>query len=221
MRSYHQLCPLAYCLDVLGERWTLLIVRELLFGPRRFKDIMKGLPGIGTNLLAGRLKKLEKAGVIQKRSLPPPAGSSVYTLTTRGEDLRPVTAALAEWGMSLLRHAEEDDFLGVVPTMSAMTLMFDRDSMDGKIVCELRVSDEVFHASVRGGEISVTSGSASSPDLVLTTETKTVLFLLGKPDDAVKTAEAGKFTVDKGDPSALRRFFGKFHTLEQMSEPPA
>src|SRR5215217_7201539 len=101
-RSYRQYCAMARALDVLGERWTLLIVRELLTGPKRFKDLLGGLPGIGTNLLAGRLKELEGEGLLRRTTLPPPAGSAVYELTGRGRDLEPVLMGLARWGVDLL-----------------------------------------------------------------------------------------------------------------------
>src|SRR6188508_1089348 len=97
-RLYGQRCGVARALDIVGERWTLLLVRELMIGPRRFKDILGGLPGIGTNLLTDRLKDLEQAGVVARRVLPPPAGSTVYELTELGRGLEPVVFALGWWG---------------------------------------------------------------------------------------------------------------------------
>src|SRR5581483_3423202 len=86
-RSYRQYCGVARALDVVGERWTLLIIRDLLLGPRRYKDLLEGLPGIGTNLLADRLKELERHGIVRRTVLPPPAGSTVYELTDLGSAL--------------------------------------------------------------------------------------------------------------------------------------
>ena len=83
-RNYHQFCAIAHALDIVGERWTLLVVRELLMGPKRFTDLLSNLPGIGTNLLAARLKELEEQGIIERSTLPPPAASSVYVLTELG-----------------------------------------------------------------------------------------------------------------------------------------
>src|SRR5688572_12844652 len=96
-RSYNQYCGLAYALDVIGERWTLLIIRELFPGPRRFKDLVGGLPDISTNLLAERLKSLEERGVISRRVLPPPAGSTVYELTPLGQALEKTVLELGRW----------------------------------------------------------------------------------------------------------------------------
>src|SRR5215208_4365136 len=101
-RSYNQYCPLAYALDLVGERWTLLIVRELLAGPHRFKDLLAGLPGISTNLLSDRLKSLEEQGLIRRRVLPPPAGSTVYELTAAGQALEPAVLELGKWGSHFL-----------------------------------------------------------------------------------------------------------------------
>ncbi len=102
MKSYDQYCPVAHALGIVGERWSLLVVRELLDGPKRYTDLAAGLPKIGTNILSARLKDLEGAGVIEKRKLPPPAASTVYELTPYGRDLRPVIHELARWGVRSL-----------------------------------------------------------------------------------------------------------------------
>src|SRR5215211_5856038 len=95
-KTYHQYCGLAYALDIIGERWTLLIVRELMAGPRRFKDLMDGLPGISTNLLTERLKHLEEQGMLIRRTLPPPAGSTVYELTSLAQALEKMLLELGK-----------------------------------------------------------------------------------------------------------------------------
>ena len=102
MRAYGQYCPIAHALGLVGERWSLLVVRELLEGPKRYTDLVAGLPKIGTNILAARLRDLETAGVVEKRKLPPPAASTVYELTPYGQDLRPVIHELARWGVRSL-----------------------------------------------------------------------------------------------------------------------
>jgi len=101
-RRYGQFCPLAKALDVLGERWTLLVVRELLAGPKRYTDLRAGLPGLATDLLAARLRELQQAGVIGRRVVPPPTPATVYELTERGLALRPVIRELSRWGRPLL-----------------------------------------------------------------------------------------------------------------------
>ncbi|MBA2617567.1 MAG: helix-turn-helix transcriptional regulator, partial [Rubrobacter sp.] len=108
-RSYGQHCTVARALDVVGERWTLLLVRELLTGPKRFKDLLAGLTGIGTNLLAARLKALEEHGIVRRGTLPPPAGSGVYELTELGWSLEPVVVALSRWGTRLVGDPRDGD----------------------------------------------------------------------------------------------------------------
>ena len=102
MKRYDQYCPIACSLGLVGERWTLLVVRELLHGPKRYTDLVDHLPGIGTNILAARLKELEAAGLVEKRKLPPPAASTVYELTATGRELRPVLHELARFGARLM-----------------------------------------------------------------------------------------------------------------------
>ena len=101
-KRYDQFCPIAHALSLVGERWSLLVVRELLKGPRRYIDLAGGLPGIGTNILAARLKELEAAGLVERRKLPPPAASTVYELTPTGRELRPVLHELARFGARLM-----------------------------------------------------------------------------------------------------------------------
>jgi len=107
-RRYGQFCPLAKALDVLGERWTLLVVRELLAGPKRYTDLRAGLPGLATDLLAARLRELQQAGVIGRRVVPPPTPATVYELTERGLALRPVIRELSRWGRPLLLDPADD-----------------------------------------------------------------------------------------------------------------
>ena len=102
MKRYDQYCPIACSLSLVGERWTLLVVRELMHGPKRYTDLVDGLHGIGTNILAARLKALEAAGLVERRKLPPPAASSVYELTPTGQGLRPVLHELARFGARLM-----------------------------------------------------------------------------------------------------------------------
>jgi DNA-binding HxlR family transcriptional regulator len=102
MKRYDQYCPIACSLGLIGERWTLLVVRELMHGPKRYTDLVDGLHGIGTNILAARLKALEAAGLVERRKLPPPAASNVYELTPTGQGLRPVLHELARFGARLM-----------------------------------------------------------------------------------------------------------------------
>jgi DNA-binding HxlR family transcriptional regulator len=108
VKDYDQYCPIAHALGLVGERWTLLVVRELLYGQKRYTDLVESLPGIGTNILAARLKELEAAGIVEKKKLPPPWASTVYELTPAGHDLRPVLHELARFGARLMGPPPRD-----------------------------------------------------------------------------------------------------------------
>jgi DNA-binding HxlR family transcriptional regulator len=141
-KSYKQYCPIAHALDLIGERWSLLVVRELFeHGPLRYSDLHSRLGGCGTNILATRLKELERVGVLRRRQLPPPAGSTVYELTALGEELRPVMHQLAHWGARSLGPPSPDEELQHGWLVGALRMAFPSDPTDACI--EFRVGDEL------------------------------------------------------------------------------
>jgi DNA-binding HxlR family transcriptional regulator len=160
-KRYDQYCPIAHALELVGERWSLLIVRELLSGPKRYTDLAGALPGIGTNVLAARLKDLEGCGVIAKRRLPPPTPAQVYELTPYGAGLKAVVRELALWGVRSLGAPEDDDELAPDWLVSALDTVFAPVAPDGTI--EFRIGDEV--ASLVDGEAR--PGPADHPDVVV------------------------------------------------------
>jgi DNA-binding HxlR family transcriptional regulator/putative sterol carrier protein len=170
-RSYQQYCTLARALDVVGERWTLLIIRELLLGPKRFKDLLDGLPGVGRNLLAARLRHLESEGLISRRDLPPPAGSRVYELTNDGRALAPAMTELARWGAARLgSHRPNQAFRPAWAGLS-MSALADRDAArDVRETYEFRIDGETFHLVADDGTVEPRSGVAHHPDLVIATD---------------------------------------------------
>ena len=117
-RSYGQWCGIARALDIVGERWSLLIVRNLLVGPKRYRDLLDGLPGIGTNLLARRLRDLEGYGVVERAKLPAPASATVYQLTRKGLELEPVVLALGSWGWEYLGEPQPTDAMSSIRSSS-------------------------------------------------------------------------------------------------------
>ena len=186
-RTYQQYCPVARALEIVGERWTLLVARELLLGPRRFTDLMDGLPGISATVLASRLKDLEQAGLVSKRTLPPPAASTVYELTDRALGLARVLAAMADWGMSMLGRPRKGDGVRgewIVLAMAVTTPAPDvRDT-----TFELHVDGEVLHVDVRDGRLQPRQGAAPDPAAIITVNATTLADLaLGRLglDDAV------------------------------------
>jgi DNA-binding HxlR family transcriptional regulator len=195
-RSYGQYCTVARALDVVGERWTLLLVRELSTGPKRFKDLLEGLPGIGTNLLAARLKTLEGQGIVRRATLPPPAGSNVYELTELGRSLEPVIVSLSRWGATLLdAPREEEENLRAGWAAVAMRSAIGRGAAGGgSSTYEFRIDGEAFHVRVRDGEegdrVEVRQGSAPDPELVVEGDAESFLAVASgrlSPEEAVRS----------------------------------
>ena len=206
-RSYNQFCALASALDVVGERWTLLIVRELLAGPRRFKDLIDGLPGISTNLLSERLRRLEQQGLLCRRVLPPPAGSTVYELTSRGQALEKAVLELGRWGSQFLPTSLAGVALPSVGSMVLAIKAFFRPEQAQGVneTYELHLGHEVLQVQIKEGELHVQQGQALKADVVFYTDMRSYLGLFSgqlKPDEAI----AGRLIRIEGDPGALSRF---------------
>lgn len=202
-RSYGQYCGLARALDLVGERWAFLVVRELAPGPRRFKDLLDGLPGVSTNVLATRLRQLERNGIVERRVLPPPAGSTVYELTEYGRDLEPAMLALGRWGARSL-GARGERTLRSHWLALALKAMFRPEAVDGRArVYEVRLPEGRFVARVRRRTVDVSAGSAEDADLVLEAA-----------DDALVALLAGGSTegvrIIAGEPGELDRFVDLF-----------
>jgi DNA-binding HxlR family transcriptional regulator len=163
-KRYDQYCPIAHALGLVGERWALLIVRELLQGPKRYTDLAANLPGIGTNILAARLRDLEESGLVAKRRLPPPAASQVYELTPYGLGLKPVMRELALWGLRSLGRPPEDEELVPGWLTNAIDTVFAPVMATGRF--EFRVDSELV--SLVDGEVH--AGAIEEPDVVVETD---------------------------------------------------
>jgi DNA-binding HxlR family transcriptional regulator len=206
-RSYNQYCGLAYALDIVGERWTLLIIRELMAGPRRFKDLITGLPDISTNLLAERLKWLEQQGLLCRRVLPPPAGSTVYELTPLGQTLEKTLLELGKWGSQFVPPSPEGVALLPVGSYALTLKTFFRPEQAQGIneTYELHVGHEVLQVQVNEGAIQVRQGETRKADVIFQTDMPSYLGLLQRqiqPDEAIAR---GLIRIE-GDPGALSRF---------------
>jgi DNA-binding HxlR family transcriptional regulator len=205
MRSYGEYCSLAKALDVVGERWTLLIVRELaLRGACRYTDLRNGLPGIASNLLADRLRELEKAGLITREDAPPPIATTLFRLTPRGEQLKPVIDDLMRWGLPLMSEQSSDDAVRSHWLAGALDVMLTDHQPDAPPVSlELRTGDQPIVIEAREGTVQSRPGSADSAAATLTGAPMPVMgLMLGFLD----LAEAEKRGVDySGDPAILDR----------------
>lgn len=205
-RSYNQYCGLAYALDRVGERWTLLLIGELIAGPHRFTDLLQGLPGISTNLLTERLKELEQHGMLHRRKLPPPAASSVYELTALGRALEPTLLELGKWGSQFVPATPHGARL-LHASSYALTLktFFRPDLAQGlNETYELHIDAEVMQVQIHDGEIEVQQGEALKADVVLYAEVPTYLALLSGEMQVEEASERALIQLE-GDTEALGR----------------
>jgi len=209
-RSYGQFCGVARALDVIGDRWTLLMIRELILGPQRYRDILDALPGIGTNLLARRLRDLDHAGIVQRRKLPRPAGSTVYELTHLGRELEPIVIALGRWGRKFLAHEQGKEIFQARYLLFALRANFVAKQARGITeTYELRTGDEVVHARVQSGRLEVGEGPALEPDLVIEAPLEVLLAISRGDSEPGTEIGAGRLEL-KGKRSSFRRFWAIF-----------
>jgi DNA-binding HxlR family transcriptional regulator len=193
MRSYDQYCSIARALDLVGDRWTLLIVRELLSrGPCRFTDLKTGLPGVATNLLSARLKELEQAGLVGREDAPPPVATALYRLTDDGAALEPVLASLGRWGLRYMTTERPDDtfrahWLAYAPVLLAT------DAEPGHPPATIQLSADGEDAVVEIGDGRVTSrvGRTADPDLVLEGPPRAILGVLTGVVDVARASAIG------------------------------
>jgi DNA-binding HxlR family transcriptional regulator len=220
-KRYAQYCPVAHALELVGERWALLVVRELLNGPKRYTDLAAALPGIGTNILAGRLRDLEKADVIQKRRLPPPAAVKVYELTSYGEELREPLYALARWGARSLGPPTADDSLSPGWLLNAVRATCTAGEWAPAAVFELRVDGEVATVHFEDGHPVVKQERSDDPDIVIETDPAT-LFCIASRELSIKESIAAGALKIQGKQTDAERFLSSFsfedrsHQLEHV-----
>jgi DNA-binding HxlR family transcriptional regulator len=201
-RSYRDRCPIARALDAVGERWGLLVVRELLLGPQRFSDLRHALPGASSNMLTDRLRELEARGIVRRRALPPPAASSVYELTERGRGLEPVLDALGSWGAAEPPPVESS-------LSASAVLLFLRGSLRAHPpvpmpTLAVALDDRVWTLGRRDGAIEVDPGEPERADTRIRTDPETLNDLVLEPDGLAAALRAGAVGAE-GDLAALRR----------------
>lgn len=207
-RSYEDPCGIARALDCVGERWALLVVRELLLGPKRFSDLRAGLPGISPNVLSQRLQELETAGVLQREKLPPPAGSFVYVLTEHGRELQPVLLALGRWGSSLLITGTGE--LSVDALMLALVNSFDPESagrMNARV--ELHIGEERFCLEIKESELEIGRGSCERPEVVIETDVPTLRALVFEGRQLREALRTSALSL-QGDQRKVKRLLAVF-----------
>jgi DNA-binding HxlR family transcriptional regulator len=214
-RTYGEGCAIAHGLDLVGERWALLVVRELLLGPKRFTDLKKGLPNASPNVISERLRELERAGVVKRDKLPPPAGSRVYALTDWGRELEEIVISLGHWAArspSLPREAP----MGADSIMLALKGRFDSDAAKGlRASYELRFGEDRFRIEVSDHGIEVARGGTDQPEATIDTDPRALFAVLWDGRSLADALRAGEMRI-KGDMAAVERLIRLF----PMPEPP-
>lgn len=214
-RSYEDGCAAAHALDLLGERWALLVVRELLLGPKRFTDLRSGLPGISPNVLTQRVGELEAAAVVQRRRLPPPHSAWVYELTAWGRELEPIILALGRWGARSPTRVPGAP-LGVDSLVLSWRTMFSAEraaGLDARI--ELHIDEHVYHATLDNGALRLARGPQAGAEAVLAADVATYVALVYEGARFNDVLRSGALTVT-GDKQLARRFLTLFPLPEAM-----
>jgi len=216
-RSYGQYCGLAHALEIVGERWALLLVRDLVLGPKRFTDLRLGLPRIPTNVLSARLKELEQAGIVRRRTLPRPAASVVYELTEYGAELEEILLRLGRWGAQTLGEPGPDDIVTVDGEILALRATFQPERARGiHTSYELHIGGVVVHAIVEDGALKADEGPLTGADLVIEIAEidalKPLLTREIKPGDAIEYGTV----VLRGDQAEFERFLELFTVFDAL-----
>ncbi|MFL6072335.1 MAG: winged helix-turn-helix transcriptional regulator [Mycobacteriales bacterium] len=217
MRSYGDPCGIARGLDLIGERWALLVVRELLLGPKRFTDLRAGLPAASPNVLSQRLRELEDSGVVGRRRLDPPAATWVYELTGWGRELEPVLLHLGRWGSQVEATATAE--MSADALMIALKTAFDPAAAgDLRARYGIRLGDAAYRVAVDGGRLDIVRGSADRPDAAVETDVTTLRGLAFRRRTLDEAEHAGTVTVG-GDRRAVVRLLGLFPPPHQPAPP--
>lgn len=214
---YHQYCALARALDVVGDRWTLLIVRELVPGPRRFTDLLDGLPGVSRNLLTDRLRDLERDGIVTRQELPPPAARLVYDLTDDGRDLAAAMGPLIAWGARRMSNREPTDNFHPRWAAMGMRVLANRDAAIGvRETYQFAIDRWVFHFVIDDGTIHLRDGWAERPAVTWTTDEETWSQIASGTLTAAAAIDSGALTV-QGDPKAAKRLTTIFSRTRMLA----
>jgi DNA-binding HxlR family transcriptional regulator/putative sterol carrier protein len=208
-RTYEDGCATAHALDLIGERWALLVVRELILGPKRFTDLRGGLPSISPNVLTQRLLELEQAGIVQRRKLPPPAAAWVYELSEWGLELERVIMALGRWAVRSPALMQGHP-LSVDALILSFRTMFSSDAADGfNATLEIRIGEDRFRAVVGDGEMELTRNIAKNPDAIIDADVNTLAAVVYGGRKFAEAVRSSDLRVD-GDKAIAKQFLTLF-----------
>jgi DNA-binding HxlR family transcriptional regulator len=208
-RHYEDACAAAHALDLLGERWALLVMRELMMGPKRFSDLRASLPGISANVLTQRLEGLEAAGVLVKRKLPPPASTQVYELTQWGYESEPIFQALGRWAARSPTHDPTLPFSAASFCLSLRTMIDAKRAKGIEARIGFRLGEETYRAHLSNGGIEIARGPIDDTDLIMTGTPPVLAGAIygGQPLEVLE--QAGVLRIE-GDRALAKRFVTLF-----------
>jgi DNA-binding HxlR family transcriptional regulator len=215
-RTYGDGCAIAHGLDLVGERWALLVIRELLLGPKRFTDLKRGLPNASPNVISERLRELERAGVVRRDKLPPPAGSRVYALTEWGRELEDIVMSVGRWAARSPSPPRQAP-IGADSVALALRARFDPAAAEGlRAGYELRLGEDRFRVEVSDAGIDVARGAADHPDATIDSDPGTLAAVLWDGRRLADAQRSGELRVH-GDEAAVERFVRLFPMPEPAS----
>ena len=206
---YDDACAAAHALDLIGDRWMLLVIREMMFGPRRFGDLRRGLPGISANVLTQRLEQLDALGIVKRRKLPPPAGTQVYELTPWGLRSEPIFLELGRWACGSPGHDPTRPFSAASMFLSFRTMIDRTASVDIDARFGFRIGDERYVATMKDGTIAIVPGELEDADVIFRAEPEVMAGIVyGGVEMAAMEAD-GALEVE-GDRALAERFITLF-----------
>jgi DNA-binding HxlR family transcriptional regulator len=213
LRTYGERCSAARALDLVGERWALLAVRELLLGPKRFTDLQAGLPNAQPSVLSQRLRELEEGGVVRRRKLGPPTGAWVYELTEFGYELEPIVRALGRWGRRLPMPPGAAH--GIDSLVLALNWRFEPSvASDLEASYELRLDEDRFRIEIVNGRIETDRGDATAPDAIIETDPEALEAVLFDGRELAEAVHSGDVRIE-GDRGLAERFLGLYMKPER------
>ncbi|GAA0385267.1 winged helix-turn-helix transcriptional regulator [Microbispora corallina] len=208
-RKYDDGCAVAHALDVVGERWMLLVARELLFGPKRFTDLRDGMPGVSADVLTQRLRDMTASGIVQRRKLPAPASSWVYELTEWGMELEPIVIQLGRWA-SRSPALPHDGEIGIDSLVVSLRALFDPRAATGlDVTIALKLGEQQFRIKVSDGRLDLARGAADHADVTMDTDSRTLAAVLHGGRPLTDALASGSLVVD-GPLPLVERFLGLF-----------
>lgn len=210
MKGYRQFCAVSRALDVIGDRWAMLIIRELGLGPRRYTDLLGGLPGLGSSVLTARLRELEDANLVARRRLPPPAAATVYELTNDGEDLRPAIDALARWGLRLLDRPQPGEAIRACWLTYSLAVSMRATFLPANTELELRLDGDPNTLVAQAGRLQARWGAAAHP-LAVVESSILAMYLIVTGQSSRRELQARQELTITGDEHVAEAFLDAAH----------